>query len=424
MKTRNGDDALGVHVTEHVIRGHGVRLHKSGALVCEGQVIQLLSYHSHPGHASAGSIGNPVLRRVQSDLVLDKLTMPVVDEGTMHGAEISSEIGELVARVAWVHLTTVDAINGLPEGTTKELVEQLRIWAGRQEGDVNSTSIQPAAGQYISLGNGILPGKNRHSVVLDGRSTNIPFSRAPDGRSDEVEPILSALNGSVAECMATVFPDMTGWCVADGVESDQELWTQVCQYPRVPPGGLTFPSQQVVVRGHSSRDRPDASAADLHVDKMDGGGRFGGTILFFGGGEERPAQWREFAIFESAKGGRGVSVPVLHKDVICVLVSPYQRCLHGTVHEDIVEDAPASDEAVQIEGLHVVSYNLRMMEGFVARIAVESKEKQAEITSEYLDKRLRDRARALLGRRRVATCSTMDDRGFEALISTNDGSLN
>ena len=160
------------------------------------------------------------------------------------------------------------------------------------------------------------------------------------------------------------------------------------------------------------------------MDKMDGGGKFGGTILFFGGGEERPSQWREFAIFESAKGGRGVSVPVLHKDVICVLVSPYQRCLHGTVHEDIVEDAVASDEAVRIEGLHVVSYNLRMMEGFVARVAVESKEKQAEITSEYLDKRLRDRARALLERRRITRWSNMKDHDFKALISTTDGTIN
>jgi hypothetical protein len=381
-----------VHVTKHVISSDGVSLHKNGTLLCDGEVIEFLSHHSHPGHASAGSIGNPVLYRAQGNLVLDELPLPSVDEGTMHGAEIQSTDGVAVARVAWVHVTTVDKMNGLGEGTTKELINQLRSWAGRQQGDVNSTSIQPAAGQYISLGHGILPGKNRHSVMLDDRPTNIPFSRAPGWRSDDVEPMLSSLNGTMAQCMTSVFPDMKRWCVADGVESDHGWWTQVCQYPRAPLGGLTFPSQQVVVRGHSSRDQPNASAADLHVDKMDGGGQFGGTILFLGGHERHPAQWRNFAIFEGVKGGRGVSIPVMHEDVICVLVSPYQRCLHGTVHEQQVEDAAASDEAVRIEGLHIVSYNLRMMEDFVTRVSTESAEKQATIVSEYLDERLRARA--------------------------------
>jgi len=199
---------LDVHVTEHVISSDGVSLHKNGTLLCDGEVIEFLSHHSHPGHASAGSIGNPVLYRAQGNLVLDELPLPSVDEGTMHGAKIQSTDGVAVARVAWVHVTTVDKMNGLGEGTTKELINQLRSWAGRQQGDVNSTSIQPAAGQYISLGHGILPGKNRHSVMLDDRPTNIPFSRAPGWRSDDVEPMLSSLNGTVAQCMTSVFPDM------------------------------------------------------------------------------------------------------------------------------------------------------------------------------------------------------------------------
>lgn len=378
-----------------------MRLHSIGSLMMDDQVIGYLSHHTHPGHASAGCIGNPILTRAEADLVLDQLALPAISDDRMHGANIATKDGEPMARVAWVHPATVDKMNGLHEGTTKGQVEQLRSWALAQEGDRNTTTIQPASGQYISLGNGILPGKGREPVVLNGQSSNIPFSRAPASRSDEVEPILSSVSSNLAVCVATLFPDIASWCVTDAAEDDERFWTQVCQYPRPTSGGMTFPSQQVVVRGHLSSDRPDASAADLHVDKMDGGGKIGGTILFLGGNEQHPAQWRNFALFESAKGGRGVSVPVLHKDLICVLVCTYQRCLHGTVHEDNVVDAGASDEAVRIEGLHVVSYNLRMMEAFVARVAVESQEKQAEITSGVLDKRLRDRAHAWIQRRQV-----------------------
>ena len=406
------------NVSDHVMSSRGVSLHSSGSLLMEGEVLDFLSHHSHPGHASAGSIGNPVLSRDQADLVLDHLALPDLSDDTMmHGARIGLEDGKPVARVAWVQPAVVDKMNDLPGGTTKERVGKLRAWAAAQEGDRNTTTIQPASGQYISLGNGILPGKGRQSVLLNGRPSNVPFSRAPASRSDEVEPILSSLNSTMAVCVAALFPDMVTWCVADGAEDDQHRWTQVCQYPRPTSGGLTFPSQQVVVRGHFSNDRSDASAADLHVDKMDGGAQFGGTILFLGGNELHPAQWRKFAIFESAKGGRGVSIPVLTGDCLCALICQYQHHLHGTVFESVEEGvvmASSTEEdfpSRSVEGLHVVSYNLRMIEGFVARIAQESAERQAEIASNELDERLRARASTWLGRR-IGTCP-LHDRGFE-----------
>ena len=417
-------------VKDHVISRDGVQLHASGSLLLDGQVLEWLSNHPHPGHASAGSIGNPILKSAQSELVLDELSMPEMSDDAMHGVNIATREGVTVARVAWMQPAAVDNMNNLPVGTTQNLVEELRAWALEQEGDKNTTTIQPAAGQYISLGHGILPGKQRESVVLDGKPTNIPFTRAPAGRSEAVEPILSGLNAHVAKCMATVFPDMKSWCVADGAESNQELWTQVCQYPRAPTGGLTFPSQQVVVRGHCSHDLPGASAADLHVDKMDGGGLFGGTIMFLGGHEQHPAQWRKFAIFEGAKGGRGVSVPVMHSDCICVLSCSYQRHLHGTVlEEQLEEEAHAkASPCPRVEGLHVVSYNLRMIEGFVERISRESAERQAMVASQYLDERLRNRARAWTRRQNLALeenradplllpAPTVSSSGEEALSS-------
>jgi hypothetical protein len=137
---------------------------------------------------------------------------------------------------------------------------------------------------------------------------------------------------------------------------------------------------------------------------MDGGGLYGGTIMFLGGHESHPGQWRNFAIFEGAKGGRGVSIPVMHSDCICVLSCQYQRHLHGTVLVEQVEGYALTKAAPcrRVEGLHVVSYNLRMIEGFVNRMSRESAERQAMVLSKNLDKRLQGRARAWMRRRNVA----------------------
>jgi hypothetical protein len=137
---------------------------------------------------------------------------------------------------------------------------------------------------------------------------------------------------------------------------------------------------------------------------MDGGGLYGGTIMFLGGHESHPGQWRNFAIFEGAKGGRGVSIPVMHSDCICVLSCQYQRHLHGTVLVEQLEGYALTKAAPcrRVEGLHVVSYNLRMIEGFVNRMSRESAERQSTVVSKYLDERLQGRARAWMRRRNVA----------------------
>ncbi len=56
-------------------------------------------------------------------------------------------------------------------------------------------------------------------------------------------------------------------------------------------------------------------------------------------------------------GGRGVSIPVMHSDCICVLSCQYQRHLHGTVLVEELQGDVLTKAAPfrRVEGLHVVS---------------------------------------------------------------------
>jgi hypothetical protein len=171
---------------------------------------------------------------------------------------------------------------------------------------------------------------------------------------------------------------------------------RVCQYPKVPrDGARTLPSHQVVVRGHSTGENPCSSGADLHIDKMDGGFGFGGTIIFCGNGEQeqgRTCQWCDFALLEARNGGNGASVRVLSGDWICVLCCRYNSKLHGTVFEDVhTEDAsPPSGPSMPsgpVQGLHVVSYNLKLIETFVARVGSSAAAEQRGVAGK-LDSRL------------------------------------
>ena len=76
----------------------------------------------------------------------------------------------------------------------------------------------------------------------------------------------------------------------------------------------------------------------------------------------------------------------------------------GTVLEEQLEGDAHTKAAPcpRVDGLHVVAYNLRMIEGFVNRISRESAERQAMVASTYLDERLRERAHALMRRRNEA----------------------
>ena len=374
-----------------------------------GEVLAHLSRHPEPAHAtSAAGTGGVVLMRSEAELVLQPVALPEnADPGCVHSRTIVASDGSELARAVWFKPAAADAVAGMSSGCTESVVNRLRSWAGQQISEAPSTAVQQASGVYISLGNGILPGRDREAATLQGEGTLIPFSRAPMARSIEIEPVIGELNSAVAECLLLAFPDMDEWCVSfDGSGDDCtecDDWNRVCQYPRVPREGTrSLPSHQVVVRGHPAGNNPCSSGADLHIDKMDGGFRFGGSIVFCGGWEEGQGQWRDFAILEGRNGGRGAAVRVLSGDWICALCCRYNSKLHGTVFENVpsadVSAAPSSTPASStpssrpvcgpIQGLHVVSYNLRLIESFVARVGSSAAAEQCAVV-EKLDSRLR-----------------------------------
>lgn len=385
-----------------------MRLHhwgKEGALCMGEEVVAHLRPHPEPAHAtSAAGTGGVVLLRAQAELVLQPVALPEnADPGCVHSCTILASDSSELARVVWFKPASADVVAGLSSSCTESLVSRLRSWAGQQMSEAPSTSVQQASGVYVSLGNGILPGRDREVATLQGEATLIPFSRAPMARSIEIEPIIGELNAAAAECLLLAFPDMDEWCVSlDGTQDDcteRDDWMRVCQYPRVPrEGARLLPSHQVVVRGHPTGENPCSSGADLHIDKMDGGFRFGGCILFCGGWEEGQRQWRDFAILEGRNGGRGAAIRVLSSDWICALCCRYNSKLHGTVFEDVLsEDAspppvPSSRPVTgPVHGLHVVSYNLKLIESFVARVGTSSAAEQCAAVQK-LDPRLRSRA--------------------------------
>ena len=152
------------------------------------------------------------------------------------------------------------------------------------------------------------------------------------------------------------------------------------------------------VRGHPNGENPCSSGADLHTDKMDGGFRFGGCILFCGDGEEGQNQWHDFAILEGPNGGRGAALRVLRGDWICALCCRYNSKLHGTVFEDFgAGDASQPSQPTAppprpvegpVRGLHVVSYNLGLIEKFIDRVGTSAAAEQRVVVGK-LDRRLR-----------------------------------
>ena len=392
----------------HVATRKDYRVHvsgSSGGLFAGKQMVEQLAHHPDPSHVASDGGGRPVLLEPQARLVTDEVALPAeANPCALHACEVRTEQGEALAHVVWFKPAVGDIVAGWPASTTSNLVTELQKWAEKVQSDAAAVAVQPqGSGIYVSLGNGVLPGKGRTSHQLSGVQCNMPFSRSPPSRSDEVEPLLSLLNTTVGECLLMAFPHMEGWLVAStpthatsqAGEQDSlmhHVWEGMCQYPFVPEGRVGIPSHQVVVRGNMRSDTASSSGADLHRDKMDGcggGAMFGGCITFLGVNERRQGQWHDFAVLTEKHGGSGVRVRVRQGEWVCALVSRYNIHLHGSVfnppEEDLFERIRGVDRA---EGMFVVSYTLRMIETFVKCISSEAPEVQRRVMG-GLDERLR-----------------------------------
>ena len=407
-----------------------VHVSKSGgALLSKDGVVKWLEEHP----CKMGDKTRCILTQTDSELTLKEVSVPVdARRDLVHARTIwNSTERDVLVRAVWLAPELLDEHEGVQRGTTRCRVATVKRWVSEEPSDHISASTADANGIFVTLGNGILPGKGRTSVSLNGARCNIPFSRCNPARSDAMEPLLSELCSSIGSCIEGAFEDEEGKSSESGVRSEfqrwlhpsedgvavqEELdWRGACQYPRAPVNGVTLPSHQVVVRGHKRDEHPNWSASDMHVDPMDGGQPVGSAVIFFGGEEEDTEQWDEFAVLETPGGGNGVRVRVLQGDWICVLIFDSKKCLHGTILKTSDSDDTQSTRSQSsgdevTKAMHVVAYKLHMMESFIRNVEAETTEKQHGVQcllDERMQRRLQRRLTVTSQRRKMVHNTAM-----------------
>ena len=152
----------------HVVTRKDYRVHvsgSSGGLFAGNQMVEQLAHHPDPSHVASDGGGRPVLLESQARLVTDKVALSAqANPCVLHACEVRMEQGDPLAHVVWFKPEVGDIVAGWPERTTSNLVMELQNWAEKVQSDAAAVAVQSqGSGIYVSLGNGILPGKGRTS---------------------------------------------------------------------------------------------------------------------------------------------------------------------------------------------------------------------------------------------------------------------
>ena len=205
---------------------------------------------------------------------------------------------------------------------------------------------QPASGVYRELGTGVLPGKGRKGVSVNGRSHFMPFSRNAE-MSDVLEAGLAEVCAVAAQKALEVLPvherDLV--CCDDGPAEMVGAY----QYPRQLTGRPCVCSHQVVIRGADLHAADTAAqreqawlecVSDLHTDSMDGSMGPLGCMTQYICTQHPHAQtrspchsfsYRDLVVYPNACGGRGVRIRVARPGWTCLVFMRTRDCLHGGV---------------------------------------------------------------------------------------------
>ena len=236
-----------------------------------------------------------------------------------------------------------------PRTDLRRVFARLRGRAIAHASDACGEKAFVASGVYMESGMGVLAGRGRHSMRINGKARSAPYFRA--GISDD-EELLAELMCGVASVVGRADPTM--------VSREHELLIQRGhQYPRQLLHGDNFiKSHQVVIRACGGPNEPEGS--DLHVDSMDGLGDAGGAWTVYAGGDA-PSRFDRLAVFASATGGKGFAVRVdgFGDDWACAVHVATAHRLHGSIWP--VEALAGSCPRVGF-GLRVVTYTLRRIE--------------------------------------------------------------
>ena len=209
-----------------------------------------------------------------------------------------------------------------------------------------------ASGVYMGSGMGVLAGRGRHSIRINGTARSVPYFRS--SISDD-EGLLAELMFGVAGVVGRVDPTM--------VCREHELLIQRGhQYPRQLFHGDSFiKSHHVVTRACGGPNDPEGS--DLHVDSMDGLGDAGGCWTVYAGGDA-PSRFDRLAVFASASGGKGFDVHVdgFGADWACAVHVDTAHRLHGSIWPTEALGSRGCPRVGVGHGLRVVTYTLRRIE--------------------------------------------------------------
>ena len=239
--------------------------------------------------------------------------------------------------------------------------------------------MQVANGHYVELGVGVMCGRGRKSVQIDGEQPSAHvFSRRPE-MSDQLEGPLSVVMEAVGEVADECYAGMlTKAAAARSVRDTREVGAMrgAYQYPRHSYKGSLIASHQVAVRGGGQGDV--GAASDLHTDKMDGeNGELGNCTVYASTGEVS-----DLAVFENKNGGRAFRVGVMRPGWICAVFMHSSAQLHGSIW---------ASETTVYPDLRIVAYSMRMVENLLARAAQYEGHAYYESVCAAADDRLRNR---------------------------------
>ena len=317
-----------------------------------------------PSHPRAGGRFSPILPDDVAGHVLTKLEPQLGDvdadvhvaRGYVRGSK------EPIVTAVWFKADLTQ-----PATDMKRIFARIRGRATAQasKGEQSSKErVYVSSGVYMESGLGILAGRGRRTVTIDGKARSVPFHRS--SHSDD-EGLLSELMSGVAKVIQRVDAKM--------VSHEHKLMIERGhQYPRQHLHGDAFiRCHQVVIRCWGGPDDPQGS--DLHVDTMDGRGNAGGAWTIYSG--ELPSAFDHLAVFETAQGGCGYDVRVggYGSDWACAVHLDTANRLHGSVWP---REPKICGTKVGF-GLRIVTYTLRRIEMLEESVRASPDEEQTAV---------------------------------------------
>lgn len=172
-----------------------------------GEAIAQLPTHPSSSHVKRDGGAAVVLPTNLSELVCERLEMPEnANAENVYVAEVFEKgRGEPFARVVWYTPGIADALCGRACGHERMTNELHQMWC--RDARPGSASNQPASGQNIELGFGVMPGQGRGAVEICGQSFMLPFPRNPE-LSTQFEPVLGNFLRDVSEVITFAMPSI------------------------------------------------------------------------------------------------------------------------------------------------------------------------------------------------------------------------